>query len=392
MSPFNGILNKRAWNALYWFEFLNLFVSMLLELTSVIQTTAEGSFIDLFTMVPCVGYLTLGMVKSFKITYNRPVYENLISELRDMWPRNTVTEEEYNIMYASCKQVKYVLKGYFYCNIVLVLFFVVPPYIVIFRCMLGEDIPLKLAFSYWFPFDPYQHGRFEAIIVLQTLHCYLSVCLMLIADLLFCIYLNQITTQLDLLAFRIKKLFYVPIDDQLIETYPLAKYTTEQIKEHLEATVGNKWGITYQNQLVEIVKRHRDLIRLSTDVEGEFTFALLINFINSSVIICFCGFCCVFVEKWNEINYKLFLSTAIVQIWLLCWYGQKLLDSSQGIFDAVYNSGWYNVPHNIKSSLIIIFYRAQKEVFVTTYGFSIISMRSYSTLMAAGLFGSNMGV
>lgn len=33
--------------------------------------------------------------------------------------------------------------------------------------------------------------------------------------------------------------------------------------------------------------------RLTADMEAMFSLALLVNFINSTTIICFCGFCCI---------------------------------------------------------------------------------------------------
>lgn len=54
------------------------------------------------------------MVKTYKIAYYRPVYENLISELRNMWPRDIVTEEEYNIVRSSHSIAKLVVKGIIY--------------------------------------------------------------------------------------------------------------------------------------------------------------------------------------------------------------------------------------------------------------------------------------
>lgn len=51
------------------------------------------------------------MVKSYKIVYYRPVYENLISKLRDMWPGAIVTEEEYNTVRSSYNTTKFIVKG-----------------------------------------------------------------------------------------------------------------------------------------------------------------------------------------------------------------------------------------------------------------------------------------
>ncbi|XP_047035981.1 putative odorant receptor 92a isoform X2 [Helicoverpa zea] len=153
---------------------------------------------------------------------------------------------------------------------------------------------------------------------------------MLCGDLLFCIFLSHITTQFDLLAVRVRRLVYVPVDKQLVDTYPLGEYCKDYAgrnKEMINIFDDNDWEVKHQRELSDIIVRHRALIRLSGDVENMFSFALLVNFFNSSIIICFCGFCCVIVEKWNEFVYKSFLTTALSQTWPLCWYGQRLLES-----------------------------------------------------------------
>nr|WCC57580.1 odorant receptor 58 [Papilio memnon] len=374
-------LARLLWNAFYLFEAINVLLAMFLELIKMKQTARDGSYIELFTMMPCVGYLFLCAVKSYKILYYRPVYENLITELRDMWPQDEVTREEYDIVHLALVRLRRNIKGYYFCTLALFILLSAPPFVAMIKRAMGQEVPLTLGFSYWFPFDPFQRGRFEVIAVIQTWHCFLALGFMLPTDALFWVFLSHITTQFDLLAIRLKKMFYVPFDEQLIAEYPLAQYSLERDTDDIEFNNNNESEKMYQKKLIDIIGKHRTLIRMSGVVENQFTFSLLINFINSSIIICFCGFCCMFVEKWNEITYKFFLTTATLQIWLVCWYGQKLLDSSQGIADAVYFSGWYNVPDRVKSFLIIILYRAQKEVYVSTYGFSVISIASYSTIL-----------
>ncbi|CAK1589452.1 unnamed protein product [Parnassius mnemosyne] len=376
-SPFK----KSLWNAFYWFEFANIFIVLILEIIAMMLTVSDGSFTVLFTVTPCIGYVLLGMVKSYKFVYYRPVYENLMSELRAMWPQSVDTEEEYNVIRTALTELKVIERGYYYSHAVLMIIFNAPSAISCIRRAFGEEIPRNLIFPYWLPFDPHQCWIFEFIIMTQIWHTFIIICVLLGADLFFFIFLSHITSQFHLLAMRINKLFHVKIDDQLIQEYPLGKYSNDLCKEDIDSISKNEWEAICQKKLVEVILRHRDLIRLSNDVENQFTFPLLINFLVSSILICFCVFCCVFVEKWNEMNYKCFLITATLQISLLCLYGQRLLDASTSVADAVYCSGWYNVPTKIKTSLIILLYRAQKAVYVTTYGFSIVCLPSYATIL-----------
>lgn len=51
------------------------------------------------------------MAKSYKIVYYRPVYENLVTELRDMWPEGAMPDEEDAIISTALKQLNYVVQG-----------------------------------------------------------------------------------------------------------------------------------------------------------------------------------------------------------------------------------------------------------------------------------------
>ncbi|XP_068625376.1 odorant receptor 4-like [Battus philenor] len=373
-------LATKLWNALYVFECVSLILTITLEAITMIQNTAEGVYNDVFRNAPCVGYILLSVIKSHKIVYNRPVHENLIAVLRSMWPEDAVTREEYDLVCSELRDQMYIGKGTFFFNGFLMSLFAIVPYIISIRHMLGQDVQLDLIVSYWFPFDAYKHGVFEVLALFQGVLSFVGVMLVSSSDILFCAVLCQIVSQFKLLAIRIQKIFYVPLDDQLVQTYPLGQYR-ENIKENLKSMNITNIEEVYRKNIADVVIRHQTLTKLCEDIENEFSFSLFVNFLNSSILICFSGYCCMFVEKWYDLNYKLFLSTTVVQIGVLCWYGQKLIDSSESISEAVYCCGWYNVPQRIKSSLLIILIRAQRPIYVTTYGFSIVSLESFSAIL-----------
>uniref|UniRef100_A0A1V1WCD1 Odorant receptor n=1 Tax=Mythimna separata TaxID=271217 RepID=A0A1V1WCD1_MYTSE len=376
------------WDMFYWFELANLFLAGPSEIASMGLTAYEAQTfrdsIKLFRMMPCFGCVVLSIFKSINMVLHRPVFENLANELRDMWPEGEVTEEEHQIIKGALKQLNFIVKGYYWCNNALLISFLSPPYFITIARYCGYDSPMSLHFLYWLPFDPYQPIYYEITLVVQTWHALMVIWCIMAWDMLFCLFLCHITTQFDLLARRVRRLFYVATDHQLVTSYPMAAVSEEMLRtegERVRSVGDNYWEARHQKQIMEIVLRHHALIRLTGDVEKMFSLALLINFMNSSIIICFCGFCCVLIEKWNEVAYKSFLVTALTQTWLLCWYGQKLIDSSKRLADALYDCGWYNGSKRAKSAILIMLHRAQKGIYVTTHGFSIISLASYSTII-----------
>nr|BAR43476.1 putative olfactory receptor 34 [Ostrinia furnacalis] len=376
---------RLGWNVFFCFGFGNMVVTLFLDLVTFQDVVRSGVGEDgyiVFMMLPCMGYMALAMLKTYKMVYKRDVFENLISELREMWPEGLVTEEEHTIISRALNELNIIVKGYYWCNLGLGVSFMAPSFVVAIRRIFGADIPPSLPYFYWLPYDQSQPVAYEFTLVMNTYHTLLTLWYMLAGDLLFCVFLSHITTQFDLMSVRITRLFQVPVDQQLIPEYPLG----QQIKDfpengHLPRLSNNEINSKQENELQKIIVRHNALIRLSGDVEDLFSFAIFINFFNSSIIICFCGFCCVMIEKWNSLMYKTFLATSLSQTWLLCWHGQKLLESSERVADALYNSGWYTAANGIKKSILIMIHRSQKNVYVTTYGFSIICLASYTAII-----------
>ncbi|XP_045780282.1 odorant receptor 85b-like [Maniola jurtina] len=375
-----------CWNAYFWFSYINIVVSFVLESASVLETSASGTFLDVFTMMPCVGFLIVALTKTYKIKIHRATFKNLVYELRDMWPNGHIPEEEHQVVNQALRRLKFLVRAYFSCNMILGTIFVIPALYAYIKRLLGYDVALIMPFSYWLPFDPLSDIRYPFVMIVISYHCFQSAFFMVAGDLLLIIFLSHVTTQFSLLAIRINKLFYVPIDEQLIGEYPLGevsmKIQLHQDKENDPSLVDNEdTEKRIEDELISIILRHQALIRISDEIENMYTFSLLVNFMNSSVIICFCLFCIAFFEKWNEFNYKVFFITAISQTGILCWYGQLLKDTSTGVAEALYNCGWYVAAHNVKKSILIMIHRSQKEVHITTYGFTIISLESYATIL-----------
>ncbi|CAB3220299.1 unnamed protein product [Arctia plantaginis] len=233
-------LQDKCWSLLYWLEMTNILVFLPTEFLSMVVTAINAtSFREgakMFRMIPCFGTVVLSVFKSMKIKTNRTTFENIHHELREMWKTGRVTEDEHRIISPVSKQLNYIIKGVM---------------------VIWSNIA-------W--------------------------------DMLFCVYIAHVTIQFKLLSQRVRGLIYVRVDQQLVASYPLAKVrqeTTEDDNDVPNGTLQNEWEMAQQRELVNIVKTHHKLIRLTADMEAMFSLVLLVNFINSTTIICFCGFCCV---------------------------------------------------------------------------------------------------
>lgn len=99
-------------------------------------------------------------------------------------------------------------------------------------------------------------------------------------------------------------------------------------------------------------------------------------------------------------KFILFLVAQLAQIFIMCWYGNKVIESvstnistylhefkftyffflsskSFGISDAIYEEEWFNAELRYKKSLILMITRSQKPSQLTAYKFSVVSMHSF---------------
>ncbi|CAG9569232.1 unnamed protein product [Danaus chrysippus] len=97
-------------NMVFWFMMVNVLTAAVLESICMMMTGSGGTLVELFTMMPCVGYLLVSMSKIYKIKRYKPVFINLMSELRDMWPRDNVTDEEQTIINNALNRLRLVTK------------------------------------------------------------------------------------------------------------------------------------------------------------------------------------------------------------------------------------------------------------------------------------------
>nr|WPO56443.1 odorant receptor [Leucinodes orbonalis] len=223
-NDFCFIYLRLCWNFVYWSIFVHIALIVILDFMTIRKVILKGDVDEapmVFEILPCIGYLSLSLFKTYKMVTRRCVFENLIHELRSMWPDGEVAEDESSIVNKALKEVNIFIKVYYFCNNLLALSVMIPPYFSVLKRIIGYDVPRILPYSYWIPYDGTQPVWYEFTITLMAWQTFATLWCMLAGDLLFCVLLSHITTQFDLLCLRIRRLFYVTVDEQLIEDYPL---------------------------------------------------------------------------------------------------------------------------------------------------------------------------
>lgn len=207
-----------------------------------------------------------------------------------------------------------------------------------------------LVSNLWFPFDVHQH--FPVVVIWELLLSYCFLTFALSSDILLFVLLSVISMEFDYLKHDLKNLNYE---------------SEEQRKEKVAA----------------LVDRHNDLFELSDKLQQVFGSAFLYNFITSSLIICFVSFHLMTLDGnvYLFVFDSIYLIVVTVPIWLLCFFGQKLIDSSGGVADRIYECDWSNFDDNeLKKDVIIMILRAQRPNRLTAMGFADISLETFATV------------
>lgn len=67
--------------------------------------------------------------------------------------------------------------------------------------------------------------------------------------------------------------------------------------------------------------------RLANTINDAFDYTILVNFFISTIAICFIAFVIMFGDPEQTVKGVLFLSACMLQIWIICFMGQMLIDS-----------------------------------------------------------------
>ncbi|KAG5313117.1 OR67C protein, partial [Acromyrmex insinuator] len=137
------------------------------------------------------------------------------------------------------------------------------------------------------------------------------------------------------------------------------------LRSRLEIALVSKLTITkdkcYSN-IVYSIRRHTETIQFVAIVESAYSLALSIQTGLTVLIISFLGYQVIKnVQDVNRlVNLFAYLNAVLFTVFFVNWQGQKIIDSSEKVFESAYNSEWYNMPIEARKLLIMIMMRSEK--------------------------------
>ncbi|XP_016981749.1 odorant receptor 85f [Drosophila rhopaloa] len=135
--------------------------------------------------------------------------------------------------------------------------------------------------------------------------------------------------------------------------------------------------------LARIVDKQVVLVKLQNELNEIFGGSLLLSLLTTASVLCTVAVYTLIQGATLEgFTYVFFIGTSVAQVYLVCYYGQQVLDLSAQVAHAVYNHDFHNASIAYKKYLLIIIIRAQQPVELNAMGYLPISLDTFKQLMS----------
>ncbi|XP_059623000.1 odorant receptor 4-like [Phlebotomus argentipes] len=306
-------------------------------------------------------YFISSMMKIFIMLYYRDELASMIALLQSLWPRKVHTSAEKDIVEDYMTYNTKWISRYAYLSVSC--FFCVnttPLLIWFFGVLSGEMAKRSLPYVTW---STASEKHTDVTYPLAYFYLFYgshvgsvgTICF----DSLFCVLLSHICLHYKLLGVEMEN----TVD---------ATESTEDANE--EAS---------EERLKKCIAKHQMLMELRSQMDKIFTDVIFVNFAMSTVNICIVGFLFGIQTGLGKLRFVMMLMVLLAQIFLLCWYGQELVDNSQAISDAAYECKWYASSRKFRKLLLNVLHHTQIPQKLVAMHFWDITLQSFTNLVSA---------
>ncbi|XP_011698992.1 PREDICTED: odorant receptor Or2-like [Wasmannia auropunctata] len=125
---------------------------------------------------------------------------------------------------------------------------------------------------------------------------------------------------------------------------------------------------SYSN-IVYSIRRHIETMQFVAIVESVYSLSLFVQMGMIVILISFLGYQMVNdVENINFFKPAAFLNGVLINVFFENWQGQKIIDSSEQVFNSAYNTEWYNMPIATRKLLIMMMIRSKRPLMIRMCG------------------------
>lgn len=215
------------------------------------------------------------------------------------------------------------------------------------------DGSMKYSIQYWWWFDPYQRAIFPFVTLWINFIVYANLMFLLACDSLLYALLTIISMEFDILK------------SDLLEIGKMKKNERDE-------------------KIKDLIDHHNSLLNISGKLQNIYSLTFLLALAISSLILCSVVFQLSIARENLVETYSFYVPYVFLlggQTYLLCLFGQRLIDSSESVADGIFLCGWEDIDDiKFKKNLILIILRAQRAKRLSAMDFTSIALRSFTTV------------
>ncbi|EDV96943.1 odorant receptor 67c [Drosophila grimshawi] len=352
-NPLNSLLLK-----IYLYAgFINFNLLVCGELVFFYKSIQDFETVRLaIAVAPCIGFSLVADFKQITMALYRKTMIQLLDDLEEMHPKTLAAQSLYQMADFE-RTMKRVIRIFtFLCLAYTTTFSFYPAFKATIKYnFLGyETFDRNFGFLIWFPFDATTKNWVYWITYWDIAHgAYLAGIAFLCADLLLVVVITQLCMHFNYIS-------------TCLESHPC---NADQDEENVRF-------------LTTMIKHHNKCLMLCEQVNNMYSFSLLLNFLMASMQICFIAF--QVTESTVEVIliYCIFLMTSMVQVFLVCYYGDALIAASLRVGDAAYNQNWFQCSKTYCIMLKMLILRSQKPAMIRPPTFPPISLVTYMKVIS----------
>uniref|UniRef100_A0A182FH48 Uncharacterized protein n=2 Tax=Anopheles albimanus TaxID=7167 RepID=A0A182FH48_ANOAL len=356
-----GAMAILSQNAVFLVWFVILLYTTLGEIIYLWQLfQQESSFLEVTFQAPCVGYCSIGLLKMVVLAARRNAIAEHVELFRRKWNKAIVTDEHRRLCEETMIPAIRIITVAAIVNIVMGnSFSLLPLAEMTYQYYHTGDSQRLLPFNIWWPFDPYAGTKyFYLVYPMYFIITFSAVLIQMAFDCLFCILAAHLC-----LHFRILK-------HNLSQVVP-GKTTKPESSSN-------------RQRLHDAIETHQDLLSCSDFMQHVFSVALFVNFFGSSIIICIQAFMITTAKGYTLVKFLLFMLSFLMELLMLCAYGEDIVQSSGALADATYHCLWYDEQDkSFRTSVLQIIHRSQQPMVLVAWKFWPIRIPTFSSLLQA---------
>nr|QJX74282.1 odorant receptor 2 [Ceracris kiangsu] len=265
-----------------------------------------------------------------------------------------------------------------------------------------EGLPRELwefPFRAEYPFDARQPYVYTVIFILQGATTFVAGCMILVLDMMFITLTSLISGQLEIVKDKLRNMRKIATGERKNEEIGLVgkalqKQALERRRRILNSNIDATKDENFNEDIVtrkinlllgECVEHHNMLLSLISEIEFMHWSAFMVNFCVLLIIFSFAAFEVTSgtpTSPAKVVNLAEYLLISILQMFLLCDCGDKLVDQELSVSQAAYESQWYHCSESVKCTLQIIVLRARQPEQITVGKIAGLNLDTFSDMLS----------